>query len=432
MAGIINDTEKPNSITMEVYYPDDADEDVKEFYYDKRNETNIVATVILNPAEISTNYIYTLVWDGRDDIDNRVLLEGRYVLRVKADFGGIAKKLAGVPEKSTGIKIKAPELYNMACSYPGTNQSVIEGFAQSWMDSIFRFDEINVPYLEEVEVDPPDEDDSLPGYYAEKFEWLRQFDIVGNKISLTGYEKDNDDDGIGFETEMQDLNDRYAVVSYLGHAGRHSGSPYCGFLMFPDSKYLHSECGSSYEGGCETGLCLDKKCDGTNRDVKCKPEEEASPDLKWMDEVLIAVLAGCNSATEATDLPPSVAKAMVDHGTDCAIGTLEYFYLPLQVFWYYRFYEIAEREKTSTAFDCARLAYNAALKDLVYVSPGLDNNLKPEVKEDFETIKKYFYDLDTINRILIYPFAELFVIRGDESVTMFPARYGNLTKCPKD
>ncbi len=404
----VDETTKPSSFTVEVLLnnkPEDetdaeelADIQARIDFYEGRTITEeedegeeegkyIVQSFSYAPEELTDDYIYKIPWSARDRIDNRLLLSGKYTIKVTVDYGNNS-----INDETIKISVAQPEFYNMATRYDETNThsiSDINRASKNYCLGVFEFEDEDenqyLDYLSEVKEDPEPEcdpdDESTYGVFAYKFRWLYDFTEIGLSIRThTDYPFSNSYGNDLDENRMDRIKNRTAILSWLGHAWLTNVAPRYPSINFQNYALF---------GSIENAACanpnqtfIDSKCVDGNIKMRgdlCDPDDENSHRKPWMDEILLAVLVGCWTALDGEageDDEPSMARQMIEHGADCAIGTLRKVQLEIMNFWYYNFYNMLfDKERTDNTISASsEAAYKQAIDDLCQCVPAMRDN----------------------------------------------------------
>ena len=411
-----DNSEKPNSIKLTVTYDKKGEPEIAALY----NNADILRTVTYIPESKADNCIYQITWDGRDEISNRIVPGGSYKINATAQFTKQATD-------TRIIKVSAPVFTNYTCDYPGTAAADVAWYLSCYDANTFEFNS-EVHFLIE---DPIRE---------QKFDWIRQFSIIGQTIPVNTYQIDHKTDDVFTETMLGEMALNSGVFSYIGHAGRMPASPYRGYLMFRGN-WIYAECGADYAGYCgRTGIpddiCLEVDCSGKYRDDVCT--KDATKKKTYLDDMLLAVLVGCRTAAERDIDHQSVARRLQSHGVDCVIGSQRRLLTLIMNLWYYHFYEEAFETKLNIG-DAAAQAYSYSLCDITYLFPDWSSILNPGGDDDdfLELQALMGTDVDpetgeTFNKIDTY--GNSITILDNEGVSntsILPARFGATHPCPQ-
>jgi len=93
--------ETPNALTLQILYDKAADSIRTDFYEGRGFKDNVLRTVTVKPANKADDDIYTIILEATDEIDNRMLVSGSYILNIRATFGEKAREEPAKTSSST-------------------------------------------------------------------------------------------------------------------------------------------------------------------------------------------------------------------------------------------------------------------------------------------------------------------------------------------
>jgi hypothetical protein len=364
------------NVKIEFIY-DSTNSDHVQFYGGRTGSNRVLRT--LHASNITRSDNISVKWDGRDSIDNRVLLGGQYSVIITANT-----------EKNNEFKVSNqfimanPSLLSFGINYP--LREVVQDEINMYLD-YDRRDKLNwnaVPFL------------NYPRY--RDFLWLGNF-ALAMKLSndIDGYDTKMLQDYTHSEVMLEELNNSSAVFRFMGHhtLNDHSGVT-IGNTLFNDERllaYCNEECDICTD--TYNTHCINRKCDGNERNVR------------YLDDVLFAALIGCRTGVG----DHSTAQALIDQGVDCVLATK--LKVPASFMTFFNTFLWTRLNKGETVENAAADAYRDAINSMIQFTK-MSNEA-----ELFEAFRD-----KTTNERLLDIYANTIIIFNDKSIKLLPARYG--------
>jgi hypothetical protein len=365
------------------------------FEYDMHNENHIHFYGANQPVRsiereyASARTIYALEWDGRDGMDNRILLGGAY--KAVAEIQTHRGNSVTISER---VEISEPRFLSFGVDYPISSLAAHDiDLMQRWSnDGLLNWSA--VPFL------------NTPAFRS--FSWLSNFASAQNiAIDLNGYNTISLDGRSGSETFIDELKSS-AGLRLMAHHGLTTGGTMTGATFLRDGsvnqRLLAScpqhalICGECQDGVCDTNNthCMNITCDGTNRENK------------YLDDVLFAALLGCR--TDEGDY--STAQAYLDHGVDIVLATKKKVPV-LFIVLYNRYLQNSLGKRNRSVSQASADAYNQTIATLI----GFLNNVK-----NFDELNAQFGLVD--GQPFLDTHGNMISIHGAPAMSVLPARYG--------
>lgn len=360
---------------VEILY-DTTNSDHVQFYSGTTGPDRVVRSLNVSNGARAENL--SVKWDGRDSANNRILIEGKFLVKVIANT---AKGKAFTTCKY--LNMAEPVLVSMGpyhTTLSPTEANAIAMLKNRQRQNLLVWD--SIPFLNKT----------IHGNFNWVFNPYLSMGLVGN---ADGYKKAPMNGGIRGEALVDSIQSECAVYHISGHHGMYAvnagGSiKFIGTYGLSGNQALISDCGpgSATPNCANSYYCLNRKCDNTVR----------AP--RFLDDVTLAILVGCATDTGTV----STAQAFLNHGVDCVIGTKRLAIIEIMNFWNYYFWD--EINGGQTINDAASEAYGRAItKYAEFAGLGSD-----------AAVYIYFPDLRN--------FGSTMNIHGSGNERLKPAHYG--------
>ncbi|MFW6222918.1 MAG: hypothetical protein ACOC3T_04825, partial [Bacteroidota bacterium] len=361
------------SIKIEIVY-DTTDTNHVQFYTGTTGPNRVVRT--LNVSNEARAEDITVKWDGRDSANNRILIEGKFLVKVT---NSTSKNRTFTRQKK--LYMAKPGMFLLG-PYHSLSQE-----ERDFVDTLKAWDKRqlivwdSVPFLDKV--------------LHRSFRWVFNPDQSMRLVSgVHGYATSGLKGGTGAISLINSLQTECSVFHITGHHNMiiEPGPRFVGnFLLADEKQSLLAECRTgSANFYCDSNVyCLNRKCNDSLRTGR------------FLDDVVLAVLIGCATDTGTV----STTQAFLNHGVDCVIGTKRIAIVEIMNFWNYYFWHFINYE-TSTINDAARDAYEQAITKYAEFA-GFENE---------QAVYEYFSELRD--------FTTTIEIRGESNRALKPAHYG--------
>jgi len=347
-----------------------------QFYSRTTGPNHVVRS--LDTSNVARVENISVKWDGRDSANHRVLIEGKFLVKVTANTVN-SKAFTS----SKYLYMAKPVFVSMGpyhTTRTPTEDSAIVMLQNRQRHNLLVWD--SIPFLNKT----------IHGNFNWVFNPFLSMGLVGN---AAGYKKALMNGGIRGEALVDSIQSECAVYHISGHHGMYAVNAggnirFIGTYGLSGNQALISDCGpGSATPNCPNSYyCLNRKCDNTVRAQR------------FLDDVTLAILVGCATDTGTV----STTQAFLNHGVDCVIGTRRLAIIEIMNFWNYYFW--VEINKGQTINDAAIQAYgNAITKYAEFAGLG-----------SVEAVYIYFPDLRDYD--------DTFVIHGSRNERLKPAHYG--------
>jgi len=368
-----------SNVKIEILY-DTTNSDHVQFYAGTTGPNRVVKTLNASNAARAENV--SVKWDGRDSANNRILIEGKFLVKTIATT---------VRNKSftifKNLYMAKPVLVSLGPYHTLTFEEL------KTVDTLKAWDKRNLIVWDSVPF--------LAKNLHSSFNWVFNPNLsMGLVGGCNGYKPNRLNGGIGAESLIDSLRTGCSVFHITGHHRMmlEPGNRYIGnYLIAGERQSLVAECGSGSAGSycSQSDYCLNRKCNDSLRGVRI------------LDDVVLAVLVGCATDTGTV----STAQAFLDQGVDCVIGTQRLAVVEIMNFWNYYFWDYVNGGQTIN-----NAAINAYTKALDKYMKFLKYNNEIDVYEHFGKNPDGTY--------VLRGYDETMQVRGYSNDRLKPAHYG--------